>query len=83
MKHEGILRRVANDLDVAYSTIKRWTLTDKEMVKVIKEARKIGAAKFVSRAVRKVAVKAATMPPPRVAPVPLKLPVRTRKAVVR
>lgn len=40
-KHRGVLRRAANELDVGYSTLKRWLADDPELKKLVNQTRKV------------------------------------------
>lgn len=39
-KHNGVLKRVANDLDVGYSSLKRWVADEPEFKRHLKAVRK-------------------------------------------
>jgi hypothetical protein len=45
-RHQGILRRCANDLDISYSTLKRWVLEDPALKKLIITSRHIRQGYF-------------------------------------
>jgi transcriptional regulator with PAS, ATPase and Fis domain len=39
-KHHGVMRRVANELDVGYSSLKRWIAEEPDLKKIVRAVRR-------------------------------------------
>jgi len=42
-KHHGVLRRAANELDVGYSSLKRWIVEEPEFKRIVRAVRRARA----------------------------------------